>query len=176
MKVIFLDVDGVLNCREWFERTTGLSGHWDIDYTKVQRLKQIVDATGAKIVLTSTWRGFEYRRENDKPMHPKYKYLVDSLAIYGMEIMDFVPYHDYVRPLEISEWLHDHAMEVESFVSLDDDYRPERYKEYDIEHCLVRTSFYGEIDPITGYAVSESGGGLQDCHVEKAIRILNGGD
>ena len=55
MKIIFLDIDGVLNSkaydskRDWNKQT-------NIDETRLPLIKQIVEATDAKIVLTSTWR------------------------------------------------------------------------------------------------------------------------
>jgi hypothetical protein len=48
VKIIFLDVDGVLNKAE----TQG-----SFEETCVLKLKEIMDQTGAKIVLSSTWRG-----------------------------------------------------------------------------------------------------------------------
>ena len=54
MKVIFLDFDGVLNSAKY------LLGHGDcgvaIDPARMALLKQIVDATDAKIVLSTSWR------------------------------------------------------------------------------------------------------------------------
>jgi len=55
MKVIFLDFDGVLNSvkydrkRDWNKLTF-------IDESRLPLLKQIVDSTGAVIVLSTTWR------------------------------------------------------------------------------------------------------------------------
>lgn len=58
MKYIFLDVDGVLNSEEMlkhkpYPKCHGLIG---IEKSKVKLLKAIIDATGAKIVLTSSWK------------------------------------------------------------------------------------------------------------------------
>ena len=53
MKVIFLDIDGVLNCQSSKSSCHGMVG---IDNDKVKRLKEIVKATGAKMVLISTWK------------------------------------------------------------------------------------------------------------------------
>ncbi len=54
MKIIFLDIDGVLNCAKTFERTThGVIG---VDPYRVLILHRILEATGAKIVLSSSWR------------------------------------------------------------------------------------------------------------------------
>ena len=55
MKVIFLDVDGVLNCNKSKSRCNLCVG---IDADKIKRLKEIIDETGAYIVLTSTWKDY----------------------------------------------------------------------------------------------------------------------
>ena len=54
MKVVFLDIDGVLNDDTTPSRTK--SRLIFVDREKLLRLKRIVAATGAKIVLSSTWR------------------------------------------------------------------------------------------------------------------------
>ena len=57
MKIIFLDVDAVLNCATTKERVRDLLF---VEDRKVQLLKELVDETGATIILSSTWRfGFE---------------------------------------------------------------------------------------------------------------------
>jgi hypothetical protein len=53
MKVIFLDIDGVLNKRQTVERWRGLIG---IDATLARRFAQLQEVTGAVVVLSSTWR------------------------------------------------------------------------------------------------------------------------
>lgn len=55
MKIIFLDIDGVLNSRA-YDRKRNWNEQTDIDETRLPLIKEIVDATGAKIVLSSTWR------------------------------------------------------------------------------------------------------------------------
>lgn len=59
MKVLFLDVDGVMNCHEWDERVR--CGTWHPD--KVQLLNMVLEETGAKIVMSSAWRYLVYRGE-----------------------------------------------------------------------------------------------------------------
>ena len=54
MKVIFLDIDGVLNNE--YSKTRAPSGVIGIDGDKVKRLRKIVESTGAKLVLTSSWK------------------------------------------------------------------------------------------------------------------------
>ena len=67
MIVIFLDIDGVLN------RTTRLTRNdcCAVDGDLLDRFKNLVRKTGAKVVLCSTWRhkpkGLEAARERDIP-------------------------------------------------------------------------------------------------------------
>ena len=60
MKVIFLDIDGVLNANEDFggrsKPNPSIHGILGITTTRLNRLKQIIDKTDAKIVLTSSWK------------------------------------------------------------------------------------------------------------------------
>jgi len=60
---LFLDIDGVLNSAEFFygplakqERKSDRSLEHMLDPTAVGYLNTIVDATGAKVVISSSWR------------------------------------------------------------------------------------------------------------------------
>ena len=77
MKILFLDVDGVLNYDKCKARCGSFRG---IESEKVALLKQIIDATGALIVLTSSWRhGLTHER---KDLQNAYKYLKKKLDKY----------------------------------------------------------------------------------------------
>ena len=53
MKVLFTDIDGVLNCR----RTPNPRKlPYVVDENMLARFKAVLQATGAKVVLSSTWR------------------------------------------------------------------------------------------------------------------------
>ena len=160
-KYIFLDIDGVLNSMDWFKQNKHVKGYMEINPDKVRMLKEIVDCTGAKIILSSTWRSLA--THDDKPEHEMYTYLKTSLEEFGLSISDQTPYIQQNRPQEIKAWLENNINEGDRYVSLDDDYSYEAYKQQGIEECLVKTSFY------------ETNGGLRVEHVEKAIKILNGG-
>lgn len=59
-KVVFLDVDGVLNNGNWamemYEQGVRVY-HDDLLYEpSLEQLKRIVDATGAAIIVSSSWR------------------------------------------------------------------------------------------------------------------------
>ena len=115
MRVIFLDVDGVLNHDSSMELT---KDYW----TKpepylIQKLKKIVDKTDAKLVLSSDWR--LDRDDEEEDFH--YFTLVRMLYEYDMGLWDFTPFLGNVsRGTEISEYLSEHEDEIESFVILDD--------------------------------------------------------
>lgn len=151
MKIIFLDIDGVLNCEYSKSRCDGFIG---IDMTKLRLLKQIVDATGAKIVLSSTWR-IGYDRLGHELQHHA-KYMNRKFQKAGLIIYDVTPYKKHRRSEEIEEWLED--KDVESFVILDDEdfeWSPELRKRW------IKSSFY------------EANGGIRQEHVDRAIELLN---
>jgi hypothetical protein len=55
-KYIFLDIDGVLATPKSIE---GVGGEWKMEDEKQELLKHIIDSTGAKIVLSSSWRKWD---------------------------------------------------------------------------------------------------------------------
>ena len=158
-KIIFLDIDGVLNSMDYFKQTKDCKGYTEINPEKVKLLKEIVDRTGSKIVLSSTWRNLSKRK--DESEHPMYTYLTDTLQEYGLEIIDHTPYIAQGRPSEIKAWIDTQPDKDIRFISLDDDFPKHKYDEVGIGDFLVRTSFY------------EKDGGLRKEHVEKSVEILN---
>ena len=63
MKIIFLDIDGVLNCDTTVESCGNYLG---IDNSKLKLLAEIVDKTKAKVVLTATWKDKWFRGGGEK--------------------------------------------------------------------------------------------------------------
>ena len=159
MKIIFLDIDGVLNCLGCQEK---IQGCIFVEEKKIFLLKELVDKTGAEIVLSSTWRyGWECRDniENPSPSQLQdirlFEALEERLAFCGIKLRgytdDFGP-----RGKEIDAWLKAHFEEnIESYVILDDMDAEELQPH---SHRLVQTSiFYG----------------LEAKHIRKATKILN---
>lgn len=139
MRVIFLDIDGVLNADCDFGGKSKPNPYVSSDdgnrycgicRTHVKLLKQIVDRTDAKIVLTSSWKN-DY---NDYIRHGYFnrvgKYLYNKLRALGLSIYDTTIKYDFSggknRGYEISQWLEDHP-EVDRWVVLDD----EKFSDYD---------------------------------------------
>lgn len=152
MKVIFLDVDGVLNSADSEDVFRGFIG---IDYAGVALLKEIVNATGAEIVLVSTWK-LSWEKDNKSRQDSLGAYLDERLAEEGLVIIDKTGGHIYDHGTGIVDWLSEH--QVESWVVLDDEIFDD-YEECGVMPHLVKTSFYD--------------GGLKEKHVELAINLLN---
>jgi hypothetical protein len=104
MKVILLDIDGVLNCK----RTPNPRKFpFIIDPLLLQRLRRLIELSGAQVVLSSSWR-----------FDP-----VGVLAAkhYEVPFVDAIPDEpDQPRCQEILDWLGAHP-EVERFVVIDDE-------------------------------------------------------
>jgi hypothetical protein len=118
-KLLFLDVDGVLNSYGWFERRIDIlgGGHdrktHDIDPAAVGLLNQLIDRTDALVVISSTWRMFGH--------HQCASYLARR-GFFG-RVLDVTPQMGGPRGAEIQWWL-DHCpahRRPDSFVILDDD-------------------------------------------------------
>lgn len=53
-KIVFLDIDGVLNSEKYDRQRTAQDGN--IDETRLVFMKELIDYTNADIVLSSSWR------------------------------------------------------------------------------------------------------------------------
>lgn len=145
MKVVFLDIDGVLNSESWargrFDKIDAHSiaaqyPYYEFDPESVKWLNYITEETGAKIVISSTWRlGRTIQQLND---------LLKFVCVTG-EIIDIttymratVPSYSIPRGCEIEHWLEQKKFQrinysrevqlkymedslVENYVILDDD-------------------------------------------------------
>lgn len=162
MKVLFLDIDGVLNSMQMWRRLereypNQRDDFWEtfndhpereLDVRHVPLLNRITNTTGAKIVISSAWRLFHE--------HEALKGILKGIGVTG-EIIGRTGNDPTMvsrqRGDEIREWLELHP-EVTHFVILDDgsDMRP-------VGRGLVQTSLEK---------------GLEDKHVRKAIQMLQG--
>ena len=148
-KIIFLDVDGVLNSAKfdrWLQdhHMKQYYGYELLDQNALLNLQDIVFVTGADIVLSSSWRLSRSCSER----------LRQQLLPYGLQFIDkTVCLRQEDRGEEIKEWLSRHP-EVDHFVILDDD----EFEMAGLEGHLVKTTFEE---------------GLLEQHAAKAIEILS---
>lgn len=114
INIIFLDVDGVLNNDGTVERTK--TGFTFVEDRLLKRLKHIVDATNAKIVLSSDWR---FDRFMDDPSD--YLALKEVLEKNGTPIYAHTGDYMIKRGSEIIKWMKNwHGEPINNFVILDD--------------------------------------------------------
>ena len=155
MKIIFLDIDGVLNSEMYEASRKDDCGDGYIDLSRVKLLADIVNATGAKIVLTSSLR-LEWEKASER-CGSDGKYINQCFDRYGLSIMDKTPYFSLFteRRKEILSWISNHRSEVESFVILDD-------KNYGWGELSGRVVFTAPLSY-----------GLEEEHVQKALELLS---
>lgn len=110
MKVIFLDIDGVVCLHK--HKT-----NWETDEEKFDaeccgHLKEIMQATGGKLVLSSSWRLFP----------ESFAFVLEQFEPYGITKEDFIGITPLLgdRPKEILQFLKNHK-EINSFVAIDDE-------------------------------------------------------
>jgi hypothetical protein len=152
-KIIFLDVDGVLNYASFEGRSP--DGFMGVDDKKIKLLRQIVEATGASIVLSSSWK-IGWNR--DMPHDTDVEYLVSHLANEGLKIIDKTGNElSHERGKEIRGWLDKHQ-DVEAWAVLDDVVFAD-FADCGILPHLIKTSFCKR--------------GLQEKHVRACIKLLN---
>lgn len=155
MKILFLDFDGVIT----------IPPTWNIKTDKIKFIKKIVDSTGAKIVVSSSWRCGcppTIKETVDKMIgHPKrcpqnrmINWLIDNLydctPCYSTEQYK-LPFGG--RGGEIQAWLNAHP-DVENYVILDDD---------------------GDMDDsqLFHFVQTNYEDGITDAETERAIKVLN---
>lgn len=122
MKVIFLDFDGVIT----------VPPKWYIKADKIKYIKKIVEATGAKIVISSSYRAGcpPTVQETIKSIIGKEKRCPKNRMLFWLldHIYDCTPFYsegkykilNSGRGGEIEAWLNVHP-EVENYVIIDDD-------------------------------------------------------
>ena len=166
MKVIFLDIDGVLNYTEWYtdERNPGnLNGQeGDLDPLCVDRIIRICEETGAKVVISSDWRiswyGTQMRLgrmglDDNFVIDKTPEFIWRNLSKHDYFNENYEKTYEYSRGAEIDAWLTSHP-ECTNFVIIDDrtDFTDEQ------------SPHFVHIDPMYG---------ITDKDVEFAIAILN---
>ena len=173
MKIIFIDIDGVLNgynkrlhivgniCMKinllkklWFKWNP-----YDIRWKYVKNLSKIVRKTNAKIVISSSWRSGWNIPYNE--CSPRMRSLKDKLHHYKIDVIGITPYIYGKREDEISEWLEKTDYKIDNFVILDDE-------SFDLQNFvgnhLVKTSNKNKSHICSGLTLK---------YVKQAIKILN---
>ncbi len=156
MKIVFLDIDGVLNTKKSRSRCGKYIG---IDHDKLLRLKKIIDETGAKIVLVSTWKEGWEREKDRKPYQDALaNYLDNKFKKVGLEVYDKTSDCAEGTYLSRGEGILEYLQwqNTKCFVILDD-------IQFDYDGCGLTDVF----------VKTKSALGITDGDVQKAVEILN---
>ena len=145
MKIIFLDVDGILNCEDAYRSGECQYQEWvweDGRKDHYQRfcswskdlLNKLIDETGAKIVISSTWRmsGIDFMRKvwEMEGMSGEIIGITPSLRTQGISIprgMEIKYFLEEDLKFRHINWDEDHQREsmkesgVENYIIIDDD-------------------------------------------------------
>lgn len=164
MKVLFLDIDGVLNHQNTKDRVCGFVG---LDPELIAIFNKIVDAVpDLKIVVSSTWR-----KSVMPGVYHNFDELKALLAKRGLkgEIIGRTPDFAHIgghRGSEIGNWLVGHP-EVTHYAILDDDSDAgEGHEDHYVRTCWHTYGFPWQ------ERLDDPRGGLLDRHVEEALDIL----
>jgi len=145
MNIIFLDIDGVLNSKLWYDsklcKSFGTSVKRYFDPNCIQLLNDLIDKSSAKIVISSSWRILRTLQE-----------LQDIFISVGFEgtIIGRTPIsysydinNSISRGLEIQEWLNDFKIKIQ--VSI-------KYAIIDDEDGFLENQkiYFFQTSPITG--------------------------
>lgn len=164
-KVIFLDIDGVLNTKEWYSKMTNDTPKDEYGYAfdpvAVANLDNIIKKTGAVIVISSSWKFYGVTKL--KKMWKLRNLPGEIIDITPNTISDDILLNANLdemklgvcRGNEIKEWLSKHKSEISNYVIIDDydDLLPEQEDYTVLTNSLI---------------------GITEFDAEKAIKILNG--
>lgn len=183
--IIFLDIDGVLNgynkwnllgwnivkrikykpLELWYKR---IAEPFGVHESKVKRLAKIVEATNAKVVMSSSWRHGWWKCPYEEQYEDQ-RQLTDLLNKYNIEVIDITPtLKSGERGYEICKWLSEHKSIVNSFIILDDE--ASDMSPFTTSPRFIQTSEVPKDEMIMGRPNENTG--LKRKHIKPAIRQL----
>lgn len=116
MKVIFLDIDGVLNHNAWYNSEAYYNNEYkdpDLDPNIIRMLNEVTNKHNIKLVISSSWKVDSYCIERLQ------KADLENVIDYTPNLIFKIPMDIYYRGMEINEYLEKHP-EVDKYLILDD--------------------------------------------------------
>ena len=159
MNVLFLDIDGVLNHEHLYRARKASGEQWPrheqwIDRACVVRLNRVVAATGARVVISSSWRCYLGGHEPVAAVLRECGFagdVIDATPDLSGRPEGALIHRSVDRWDEIEAWLLAHP-EVSRYVILDD--------------CAMNA-------PHDVFVRTDIEDGLTDADVDRAVRVLS---
>jgi hypothetical protein len=167
-KYIFLDIDGVLATPKSIE---GVGGEWKIEDEKQELLKQIIKLTGAKIVLSSSWRKWDLESTIEFMKQEGFWFsdLIVGVTIRAYQYIDRTKkiHLSIPRGVEIQQW-------IDTNIHSDNGKNWERKtKGEDYQYVILDDDSDMLYTQRKNFVHTNSNSGLTDDNCLDAIRILN---
>ena len=168
-KIIFLDIDGVLNNDSCITQVITENKNNILKYTFstsiLNNLKNIIDMTNAYIVISSVWRltqkEFNHWQRTGESSDNPWNNIIENFRPYGLvdKIIGVTPrliypsLKDVERGIEIEKWIENNSdLSIESIVIIDDD---------------------NDMYPYSSHLIlCDSGDGLTERVAKKAVKML----
>lgn len=168
MKIIFLDIDGTLNNAEFYNRKAASDfesinhPYNEFDPNSIDKLNWLVNETGAKVVITSTWR-LGYTLEQLQQLFFKLGFKGEIISMTGIGC------RECVRGNEIFTWIknnqellgYESYFEYDKYVILDDDSdmllrQKNNFIQVDRQVGITNTVIYTAIKILNGKALEHT--------------------
>lgn len=144
MKILFLDIDGVLNSEEWFSGTDSTPGQQGkLDPRACTLLEQAIQQTGCQLVLSSSWRSSMSAQDVETLLHARG---VHSAKVVGLTGPDF-----RTRDAAILLWVEENG--ITEWAAIDDNTLP-------------------QVAALERAVKTEYDKGMEPGHVEALVQIL----
>ena len=166
-KYIFLDFDGVI---------TTLKSRYNLDKSKCDLIQRIIDKTGAKIVVTSSWRYSTVEETKSSltkiddrvTFTPRWVDDIVGVTIRAFQYLDKSKIHlDTPRGVEIKQWIDTHIHSDNGHNYL--------YKQVgkDFEYIILDDDSDMLLEHSNHFIKTDAYEGITEDQVELAIKILN---
>ena len=167
-KIIFLDFDGVLNTEHYQNLLQYQGKPWQDEYgaffdpNAVKQLKRIIDATGADIVVESSWKylGLDAMKELWK---------VRSLPGRVIDITPSSISDEYLSNVDLdnldTSMLHCKGLEIASWLS--------KYETQDIRYIIIDDEYVILDSQLSHFILTNPYEGITEEQANKIILILN---
>lgn len=145
MKVVFLNIEGVLNNDKAIE----LTNYEALSFWNIWRLNKLLSQTNAKLVVMGQWRLYNSIEQLN--------YILKQFG-FNNKVFDVTPIIHAERHCdEVEQWLQTIEHVIEGYVVLDT--KQDEYTNSSVENNFV---------------IVDQRFGLRDEHITKTVRILNG--